>query len=160
MCGSYHIISPHRKDFSFRWGGSLASACFLRYPRRQRPGGFDGPFQHRHHVSLVFDAASKLRRAQLEDARFVVEPIADDLLEDQPLDVVQGDVPDGNLENDPVLVGSHEGFLQQPTVGGGFEAQIVLGDAAFEEFHTRVLEFRGSQKRLALLDSVEDLLEG
>jgi hypothetical protein len=110
-------------------------------------------------VSLVFDAASELRRTQLEDTRFVVESIPNNLLEDEALDVRERNVTNGHLENHPVLVGSDKGFFQESSVGSCFEAEQVLGNAAFEEFHVRVLKLCRAEEGLALLDGIKNLLK-
>ena len=110
-------------------------------------------------MSLVFDAASKLRRTQLEDTRFVVEPIPDNLLEDETLDVRERNVTNDHLENHPVLVGSDKGFFQESSVGSCFEAEQVLGNAAFEELHIGVLKLCRTEEGLALLDAIKNILK-
>jgi hypothetical protein len=90
------------------------------------PGGqqfcrLDRSFQHGHDVSLVFDATSELRRAQLQDSRFFVEPVADDFAQNESFCLGEGDVPNVYLQDDPVFHGSHKRSLQQPSKGRCFE---------------------------------------
>ncbi len=111
-------------------------------------------------MPLVFDSASELRRTQLQDTSLIVETGSDNFFQNETFNICEGNVADGHLENYSMLIWSNKGLFQKSPIGGGFESKQVLSNTALQELYVRILEFRCSEKGLALIYIVKDFLKG